>query len=371
MASTNNNTQLVSLQVAQTLRSEDMQKQMGTLLPPGIKLDRFTEVTIAAIENSPEVLQADRDSLYRACVAAARRGLLPDKKEGALVIFNTNVGSKDKPQWMKLVQFMPMVEGIIKEMAKADICAYAVSVYENDAISFWNDDEGQHVRHEPQVFGDRGQLVGFFSAAKTKDGRPYVEPMSLKDVEQVARRSKQCYVEEKTGVLKYGGTWRTDFDRMGQKSCLHRLRKRLPILEEDALQNLKDMEETTDIDFSATPKESPVAGNSSSPPPEQTETQQQALPPPQENPLNKLRTPRKSRVLQEIVTKNADAATRESAVREAPSQPQGTSAPVGGGQQATKTSGKPGGQPESSTPSSGSAAPAIESGPEYSEDDII
>lgn len=371
MASTNNNSQLVTLQVAQTLRSEDMQKQMATLLPPGVKLDRFTEVTIAAIENSPEVLQADRDSLYRACVAAARRGLLPDKKEGALVIYNTNVGTRDQPRWMKMVQFMPMVEGIIKEMAKADICAYAVAVYEEDSISFWNDDEGQHVRHEPQIFGDRGQIVGFFSAAKTKDGRPYVEAMSLKDVEQVARRSKQCYVEEKTGVLKYGGTWKTDFDRMGQKSCLHRLRKRLPILEEDALQNLKDMEETTDIDVAtATPPSqsaSPPEPESSSPPPEKA-TEQVALPPPLENPLNMLRTPRKSRVLQDIVKNNADAAIRENAVREAPSQPQGTSAPVGGARD-KPTSGNLGSHTSQSTPSSGSAAPAVE--PEYSEDDII
>jgi recombination protein RecT len=255
----NNNLPALISEVSHALKSESMQQSFVRLLPKSVKPDRFTEVTIAAIHASPEVLDADRNSLYQACIAAAKRGLLPDKKEGALVIFNSNVGTRDQPRWMKLVQFMPMVEGIIKEMGKAGVNAYAVSVYENDTVSFWNDDAGQHVYHEPVVFGERGKMVGVFAAAMMADGRNYVEPMSLSDIGQVARRSKQCSVDQKTGELKYGGTWRTDFDRMSQKSALHRLRKRLPIADEDSLQNLKDMEEEADIDLGAAPEPADIS----------------------------------------------------------------------------------------------------------------
>lgn len=310
------NLPVVITEISKVLHSDEVQRQMKSMLPPSVGVDRFTEVTIAAIQNNPDVLEADRDSLYRACLSAARRGLLPDKREGALVIYNTKV-STNPDRWMKLVQFLPMVEGVIKEMAKAGINAYAVSVYENDKISFWNDDQGQHVQHEPVVFGDRGKIVGFFAAAITEERRPYVEPMALQDVAQVARRSKQCRVDEKTGEIQYGGTWRTDFDRMGQKSCLHRLRKRLPITDEDALQNLKDLEEQTDTDLNpgagtvAPRTETPTEAGSSGPPPTQ------ALPAPdnsQDEVLRpvvgsqaqhvqtggRVRTPRKSRVLQGV-----------------------------------------------------------------------
>lgn len=370
---TSTNTQLVTAQVAAALRSEDMQKQMGSMLPPGVRLDRFTEVTIDAIANFPDVVEADRDSLYRACVAAARRGLLPDKKEGALVIYNTNVGTRERPQWLKQVQFLPMVEGIIKEMAKAGIKAYAVAVYENDAISFWNDDDGQHVKHEPLVFGERGNMVGVFAAAKTEDGRPYVEAMALKDIDQVARRSKQCTVNTQTGAMTYGGTWKSDFDRMAQKSALHRLRKRLPIADEDAAQNLKDMEEESDIELNATQapptpaSDAAAAAQPSPPPPEQTA--QQALPAPQQSKdeidLKKLRTPRRSRVLEGV-----KAASQQAPAAQA--QHAAPTVPNGGGARDKPTSGNPGSHTGLSTPSSGAAAPpSPPPEPEYSEDDIV
>lgn len=235
------------VEVVRAVQSEGMQAQMKQLLPKNISLDRFTAATIAAISNFPEVLEADKDSLYRACVNAAKRGLLPDKEEGALVLFNTKVNVGGREVWVKQVQFMPMVKGIIMEMAKAGIRAYAVSVHASDKISMWNDDEGQHVHHEPQTFGERGDLVGVFAAAKDLTGRTYVEAMAKKDIEQVRARSKQ---KDDQGNPK--GTWKSDYDRMAQKSALHRLRKRLPIVSDDG--EVYDME-----DESAPPSTAEVA----------------------------------------------------------------------------------------------------------------
>ena len=232
--------------ITQTIASPQMQSQLASLLPKEVPLDKFTEVCCMAIRQSPEVLEGDRQTLYDSCLQLARRGLLPDKKEAALVVFNTNVGTYDQPKWVKMVQAMPMVEGIIKEMGKAGVRAYAVSVYEKDTIELWNDDKGQHVKHKPVVFGDRGARVGCFAAAKCPDGRTYVEALSMADIEKVRSRSKQK--DKKTGAPT--GTWKSDPERMEQKSALHRLRKRIPILDNaDALQNLKDMEAESDIEL--------------------------------------------------------------------------------------------------------------------------
>ena len=201
-----------------------MQEKFKQVLPPDVSLDRFTRVTITAVQNNPGILECDRATLYNACVTAAQRGLLPDGKEGALVSFNTKQGD----QWIKKAQFMPMPEGIIKEMAKAGIKAYTVSVYANDTIDMWNDDSGQHVKHKPVVFGDRGDRIGALACAQDSEGRVYVEAMSMDDLSRAQAASK---AKDKAGNPT--GPWRDWPERMEQKTALHRLRRRVPIIGHD------------------------------------------------------------------------------------------------------------------------------------------
>lgn len=201
-----------------------MQEKFKQVLPPDVSLDRFTRVTITAVQNNPGILECDRATLYNACVTAAQRGLLPDGKEGALVSFSTKQGD----QWIKKAQFMPMPEGIIKEMAKAGIKAYTVSVYANDTIDMWNDDSGQHVKHKPVVFGDRGDRIGALACAQDSEGRVYVEAMSMDDLSRAQAVSK---AKDKAGNPT--GPWRDWPERMEQKTALHRLRRRVPIIGHD------------------------------------------------------------------------------------------------------------------------------------------
>jgi len=219
------------VKVCQVIASDEMQSKIKAVLPKNVPVDRFTRVTLTALQNNPDVLEGDRMSLYNACIVAAQRGLLPDGKQGALVIFNTKQGD----QWIKKIQFLPMVEGIIAEMSKAGVQAYATSVYANDEIEVWNDDDGQHVKHKPRVFGDRGERVGAFAAGKTADGRTYVEAMNIEELERIKSRSRS---KDKTG--KVFGPWATDAERMEQKTALHRLRKRIPILIEQGWDDAED-----------------------------------------------------------------------------------------------------------------------------------
>lgn len=206
--------------IANTIRATDMQAALQTSLPADVRVDKFTSATIEAIKRRPDLFEdADRGSLYNAIVEAARDGLLPDGKQGALVPFNTKVGQT----WVKKVQWMVMPEGIIDKLAKLGITCYAVSVYANDDIAVWYDDEGQHVKHEPVIFGDRGERVGAYACARTKTGATYVEAMSMEDLEVPRRATKS---KDQKGELI--GPWRDVPDRMEQKSCLHRLCKRLP-----------------------------------------------------------------------------------------------------------------------------------------------
>lgn len=212
------------------------------------------------MRQNPELLEADRQTLFDACLTLAKRGLLPDKKQAAMVVFNTKINGR----WVKMVQALAMVEGIILEMGKAGVAAYAVSVYANEKIRVWNDDLGQHVDHEVIPFGDKGTRLGAFAAGRDADGRTYVEAMDMVALDRVALRSKQARKDNDGKPIGRGGTWVSDPERMEQKSCLHRLRKRIPIL---AGTGGDDDDFDTSVSLEPTPEGqgSPVPGDSQEP----------------------------------------------------------------------------------------------------------
>lgn len=211
-------------QFNRSLTSPDMVNHLGKLLPPGVGVDRFTRTTMVAIQNNPGVLEADRQSLYNAISRAAQDGLLPDGREAALIVYNTKAG--------KLVRYGQMVEGVIKQLGKAGIHAYAASVYSNETVEIWNDDRGQHVTHKPVPFGDRGQLVGVFASARIGE-QTYVETMNIDEIDKVRASSRSGE----------NGPWKVWYDRMAQKSVLHRLKKRLPILDPAVSDSLRALDE--------------------------------------------------------------------------------------------------------------------------------
>lgn len=234
--------------IGATLRTPQMQQQFKASLPPSVSVDRFTATTIAAINHNPDLLGADRQSLYNAVVKAAQDGLLPDGNDGVLNIYNTNVGTKQNPQWMKKVQWQRMVGGLIKQFAKAGINAYAVSVYQNDKFEMWNDELGQHVKHAPIVFGDRGERIGALAVGTLKTGNSVVESMNMDDLRKARAASKN----------PDGGAWAIWTDRMEQKSVLHRLRKRVAVQDETAAEELNKIDDEFDDEPLATPAAEPV-----------------------------------------------------------------------------------------------------------------
>lgn len=194
-----------------------MAPQFALALPSHISPDKFQRVAITAIQNNPDLLQADRRSLYAACMKLAQDGLIPDGREAALVTFNTK--QKDNT-WLKLVQPMTMVAGILKKVRQSGELAtiHAAVVYANDKFDYWVDTEGQHIEHRPTLFGERGKAIGVYAMAKTKDGSVFVQPLSLADVEKIRDASRS----------KDSGPWRSWWEEMAKKSAIRRLAKYLP-----------------------------------------------------------------------------------------------------------------------------------------------
>ena len=186
-----------------------MEGQIKSALPPHISPEKFTRVVMTALQMTPSLLACDRASLYGACMKCAQDGLLPDGREAALVKFKESVA------------YMPMVSGILKKVRNSGELSSITSqiVHKNDRFRYWVDSDGEHLEHEPLVFGDRGEEIGVYALAKTKDGGVYVEVMTLAQVDAIRNVSRSK-----------DGPWSGPFaSEMARKSAIRRLAKRLPM----------------------------------------------------------------------------------------------------------------------------------------------
>lgn len=158
---------------------EKMGDQFHAALPAHIPVERFMRVIMTAIQNNPDLLAANRKSLFNAAMKAAQDGLLPDGREGAMVPFG------------KDVTWMPMIGGIRKKVRNSgEIATWDVyAVYEKDAFEFELGDE-PFIRHRPHLGDDRGKLIAVYSVATLKSGERSRDVMSVSEVERIRALSK-------------------------------------------------------------------------------------------------------------------------------------------------------------------------------------
>lgn len=203
------------------LRSEPFQRQLHDSLPPDVTVDRFTAVSIVALNNNPELALADRQSLYNAIVRASQDGLMPDGREGALVVFDTNVGTRDNPNYIKKVQWMPMILGIKKRLAQCGVSMDAQVVHENDEFTYRFGDDAAITHIPPKLGKPRGELIGAYAIATLSDGTVYREVMEAAQIEAVREQSRG-----KNSLM-----W-TKFRSEGyRKTVARRLAKNVPVVD--------------------------------------------------------------------------------------------------------------------------------------------
>jgi len=195
-------------------------------LPSHITPNQFKSVIMQAVMGNPELLAADRVSLFEAALAAANDGLLPDKREGAMVIYNTKIKGKEgqKDQWIKKVQWMPMIRGIItKVFNTGQVKSVSIDiVYGGDNFRYWKDDQGEHLFHEPAEDRDKNTWRRVYAMVIMNNGGVFAEVMDSEDVEKLRKASKN----------PDSGPWVIWFDEMAKKGVFRRLNKRLPISRE-------------------------------------------------------------------------------------------------------------------------------------------
>lgn len=200
-------------EIVATIDRPAFQQQLAEMIPPGLSLDTFTRHAKLAIQLNPELVAADRPSLFLAMVKGAASGLLPDGRESAFVV----VGKK--------VQWWAMIAGLRRKAAEHGITLAASVVYTNDEFAYTT--MPPSVKHSPTTLGqDRGEPLGAWAAALDADGRMICPPvvMNLAEIDKVKATSR--------GATSEYSPWVKWWDRMACKTVARRLFAEMPLADQ-------------------------------------------------------------------------------------------------------------------------------------------
>lgn len=195
--------------------------ELASILGPRARADVFVAAAWAAVLANPEIVNADRLSFFAALRKAANDGLVPDGREAVLNVYSTKVkDSNGETRWIKKVEFLPMVGGLVKKLYDSGEVTYidAACVYERDHFSFRRGDSAA-IEHEPYLGGEApGPIVAAYCVVKLKSGEIKREVMPARDIAKVRAASK-------SGDKGPWGEWD---DQMAIKSVIKRIYKQLP-----------------------------------------------------------------------------------------------------------------------------------------------
>jgi phage RecT family recombinase len=212
-------------------------------LPAHMPVERFKRVVVTAVSQNPDLLYANRRTLFTACQRCAVDGLYPDGREAALVVYNTRVKQRDpetgldREVRMDVVQYMPMISGIRKRLRNSGEVdsAIAEAVHERDQFRYGLGDQA-YIEHEPPPLGeDRGQVIGAYAIIRLKNGEVIRDVMDRVTIEQARNQ----------GRAPNSLMWKHFYHEGAKKTVLRRAAKQAPLSPELERLMGRDEEPTT------------------------------------------------------------------------------------------------------------------------------
>lgn len=198
--------------------------QFEAALPSHIDPDSFIRNIMLTVQRNPDVLQADRQSIFLACQTAATDGLILDGRQATITL------RWDKKLQGKRAVYIPMYQGLlIKARNSGDVGKITAQlVYEHDSFTY-NPARDDVPDHEVDWFGDRGKIKGVYAVAWLKStGAAVVEIMSKDETDKI--KNDNAPRLSKGGPIV--GPWADNEGEMMRKTAIRRLVKYLPMSSE-------------------------------------------------------------------------------------------------------------------------------------------
>lgn len=199
-------------------------KQIASIIPAGIDIERLKYVTLQALEKNPDLLKCDPKSVVSAMVQAFEVGLEPNtpKKEAYLIPYGKDC--KFEPSYIGLIT-LARRSGMVRSV-KARI------VHQADDFRVIQGSR-EELLHVP-VFEDHGPMIAAYSLVDL-EGQIDFEVMTKAEVDQVKKASK----------ASSSGPWVTWYEEMAKKAVIRRHYKRLP--KDNALARAMEIDEQNHV----------------------------------------------------------------------------------------------------------------------------
>lgn len=198
-------------------------QELVTGMPKHMNPDRFERNLINALMQTPDLMQVEPRLIYREISKIAALGLYMDPQLGeAYLILGWNGKTKRKEPQARIGY-----RGLIKLARQSGeiTMVYAHEVCANDKLDVEMGD-AKRISHKPNVFGNRGPIVGYYSVVKYGNGETDFEPMSVAQIQKIRDRS-DGWKAFSDGKIK-STPWSTDEEEMAKKTVIRRLIKRIP-----------------------------------------------------------------------------------------------------------------------------------------------
>jgi recombination protein RecT len=201
----------------------DKRAELMQALPRHIKPETFLRNYSNALMQNTALLDTPPEIMFREIAKAAALGLLLDPQlgEGYIIIAWNSRANRMEPQFR--IGYRGMIKLARQSGEVKNI--YAREVYSKDHFTVRQGID-ENIIHEPQIFGERGSIIGYYGVIKFKDDSFDFEPMSVEDCRKVRDRS-DGWKAFKAGKIK-STPWATDEGEMSKKTVLRRLLKRQP-----------------------------------------------------------------------------------------------------------------------------------------------
>ena len=214
------------------MQSDRMHEALTKILPqfskeadPEKHIERMIAQAGIAYTNNTRLQACTQLSFFESMMHVAETGLSLSKQSGEayLVPFNnSHTGPDGRSRKLMECTFMPGYRGLIKlaHQTGGVKSVDAVAVNECDEFKYWEDEQGPHITHEPDLDGDRSDVFinKVYARIQLVAGGRLLVVMTRKQVEKIRQGSKS----------KDSPAWKHHWGEMAKKTAMKRALKTVP-----------------------------------------------------------------------------------------------------------------------------------------------
>jgi recombination protein RecT len=189
-------------------------------------------IALTTLRLNPKLYTCDPQSFLGALFQCAQLGLEPNIEGQAYIIpYNTSVKTPQGWQKKMVAQFQVGYKGFVELFWRhqSSMSLQMEVIHKRDVAeaNFTFDLGTNELHHTPNMFSDRGEVVGYYAIAHLKGGGTAVKVMSKDEILNHAKRFSKCW-DSKEKKFMSDTPWDSHFDAMAKKTVLIQLMKLLP-----------------------------------------------------------------------------------------------------------------------------------------------